>query len=216
MPLTLPHTFIDGPGNIASGAQVMDNFNAVNAGVAAATVTSLPASPVNGQDCYFLADATNGLVWHLKYRSASASAYKWEFVGGSPLTAEVLVGAVVPAAQTTYGDIAGSAGPALTVPLAGDYRVAVEALIVGAIGQTTQMSYAVGATAAIDDDGAELTIGGGAPAGVDIRANVRRTRTKTVAAATTTLTAKYRTSNAAFTGPSVAERVLTARPVRVG
>jgi len=89
MPATIPHTFADGPGNTASGVEVMDNFNAVNAGVFMAVVSSLPSSPVNGQDCYYLADATNGVVWHLKYRSASASTFKWEYVGGGSLHAEV-------------------------------------------------------------------------------------------------------------------------------
>lgn len=48
-------------------------------------VTSLPASPFNGQIVDYLADATNGIVWRLRYRSASASAYKWECIGGRPL-----------------------------------------------------------------------------------------------------------------------------------
>lgn len=185
-------------------------------GLQASASASLPGSPVDGQELYYLADTTNGIVWHLRYRSGSASAYKWEFVGGSPLTAEVLTGVAIPAAQTTYGDIAASAGPSLVIPLAGDYLVAVELLVSGAIGQVAQMSYAVGATAAIDNDSAELTIGGAAPAGTDVRTNVQRTRLKTIAAAATTLTAKYRTSNAAFTAPSVSERLLTVRPVRVG
>jgi hypothetical protein len=46
--------------------------------------TSLPSSPVDGQEIYYAADATNGVIWHLRYRSASSSSYKWEFVGGSP------------------------------------------------------------------------------------------------------------------------------------
>jgi hypothetical protein len=179
-------------------------------------VTVLPGSPVDGQEVYYLADSTNGVIWHLRYRSASASAYKWEFVGGGTLSAEVLASVTIPAAQTTYGDISGSTGPSLAVPLAGDYLVAVESYVAGAIGQQAMVSYAVGATAANDSDGAELTIGGSTPAGTDIRANVRRSRLKTITAAATTLTAKYRTSNAAFGAPTVAERVLTVIPIRVG
>lgn len=33
MAITLPHTFVDGVGNIASGEEVMDNLNALKAGV---------------------------------------------------------------------------------------------------------------------------------------------------------------------------------------
>ncbi len=81
-------------------------------------VTSLPASPTDGQEVNFLADATNGVVWRLRYRSASASAYKWEFIGGPPLTAEVLT----QEARTgnAYGDTV-TPGPDVVVPLAGDY-----------------------------------------------------------------------------------------------
>jgi hypothetical protein len=37
-------------------------------------VTALPATPVDGQECHFVADATNGVVWHMKYRAADTSA----------------------------------------------------------------------------------------------------------------------------------------------
>lgn len=84
------------------------------------TVTSLPGSPVNGQEVYYVADATNGVVWHLKYRSASASAYKWEFVGGGDLFVRTNV------AMETVADGAAWHNPATTdvalaVPLGGDY-----------------------------------------------------------------------------------------------
>ncbi len=44
-----------------------------------------PLNPVDGQEVYYIADATNGVVWRFRYRAASGSSYKWEFVGGSPL-----------------------------------------------------------------------------------------------------------------------------------
>jgi hypothetical protein len=120
MPASVPHTFVDGVGNVASGVRVMDNFDAVNAGVHIAPVTSLPGSPVNGQDCFYLADATNGIVWHLKYRAASASAYKWECMDGPPLTSEIVTGEAT--ASTAYVDLA-TTGPQVTLPLAGDYDI---------------------------------------------------------------------------------------------
>jgi hypothetical protein len=52
------------------------------------TVTALPLGIADGQECYYLASDTNGVVWHLKYRSGSASSYKWEYVGGPPLSVE--------------------------------------------------------------------------------------------------------------------------------
>ena len=81
--------------------------------------TSLPSSPVDGQECYFVADATNGIVWHLKYRSASASTHKWELVGGSHLYAGPL-GSV---SSTASFPIVITGGPSLTLPLPGDYQI---------------------------------------------------------------------------------------------
>jgi hypothetical protein len=86
-----------------------------------ALVTSLPAGPVDGQEVYYLADGTNGVVWHLRYRAASASAYKWEFVGGPPLAA-VGSDTLDTTASTTPVDL--SPLVAVTVPLAGDYDLA--------------------------------------------------------------------------------------------
>lgn len=88
------------------------------------TVTSLPSSSqvFDGMEIYYVADSTNGVVWHLKYRAGSGSSYKWEFVGGSPLTSDGLaqVGPYNYGA-TTYGYF--DSAVAVTVPLEGDYRV---------------------------------------------------------------------------------------------
>jgi hypothetical protein len=118
MSLLLPHTFADGPGNTASGVQVMDNFAALNAGIAMPTGTSLPTSGlVDGQDYYYVADATNGVVWHLKYRTAEAGANKWMFVGGSKLMASAA------STAATSGAYAAFAALSITVPRSGDYIV---------------------------------------------------------------------------------------------
>lgn len=213
MPLTLPHTFVDGPGNIASGAEVMDNFNAVNAGVAAATVTSLPASPVNGQECYYLADATNGVVWHLKYRSASASAYKWECVGGRPLRAEVIN--TQSRSNATYGDLA-TVGPSVTVPLAGEYDIRIEAMIGIPAGSTAGSgalaSIQIGGAAAVDGDSIEFTAytGGTTTQG----ATVGRDITRTVSPAGIAVKMVYRGLDAL--AYNYTYRRLGVIPVRVG
>lgn len=82
-------------------------------------VTSLPASPVDGQEIYYLADATNGVVWHFRYRAASVSPYKWEFVGGSSLVT------FSAPSQNLVAQIALQVlGPDLMFPLAGDYECA--------------------------------------------------------------------------------------------
>jgi microcystin-dependent protein len=83
-------------------------------------VTALPVVPYDGQEIYYLADATNGVMWHLRYRAASASAYKWEYVGGAPLHAAETA-THNPVTNTAAADKNG--GPTLAIPLAGDYEI---------------------------------------------------------------------------------------------
>jgi hypothetical protein len=105
------------------------------------TGTTLPASPINGQEFYYVADATNGIIWHLRYRAASASAHKWEFIGGAPLRAAIATDEAFP--EGLWAD-AVTVGPQLTVPLAGDYNYFMEAdLYVNGAG-TTLVNAVVG------------------------------------------------------------------------
>jgi hypothetical protein len=85
-----------------------------------AYVTSLPASPSDGQEVYYAADPTNGVIWHLRYRAASASAYKWEAVGGGgpPLFARV---DTLGTFTGTWADIPST--PTVTLPRSGDYDI---------------------------------------------------------------------------------------------
>jgi hypothetical protein len=89
--------------------------------------TSLPASPVDGQEIRYLADAANGVIWTLRYRAGSSSAYKWEFVGGSPLIASLAAGS--PAFSSTSWAYVGSA-PSIAIPLAGDYLIGWQNMMV--------------------------------------------------------------------------------------
>jgi hypothetical protein len=81
--------------------------------------TSLPGSPVDGQEIYYAADATNGVIWHLRYRSAARSGSgAWEFIGGSELFATGSFSFTSSDHRTfrTYGG-----GPSISVPLKGTY-----------------------------------------------------------------------------------------------
>jgi hypothetical protein len=81
--------------------------------------TSLPASPVNGQE-YVLVDSTTAptYAWRLRYNAGSASALKWEFIGGSPLG--VFVATEIAATVGSFGD---DAATRITYPRTGDYVV---------------------------------------------------------------------------------------------
>jgi len=105
-------------------------------------VTALPTSPYDGMEVVYLADATNGIAWNLKYRAASASAYKWEFIGGMPLEA-LIEAAGTRTVANAFGDLGSGAGPTITVPLGGDYVVDVHA-VANAIGAAAGNLYAVG------------------------------------------------------------------------
>ena len=63
-----------------------------------------------------------GAVWHLRYRAASASAYKWEVVGASAVGMGVATTQSASLASSTYG-VVNADSPKVTVPLAGNYNV---------------------------------------------------------------------------------------------
>lgn len=168
-------------------------------------VTFLPAGAGEGTEVYYVADATNGVVWHLRYRSKASVAYPWEYVGGSALWSEV--DDFETTTSTSYTALA-TAGPTVTVPIAGEYRVtAFVSHLNSNANEADYMSYDIGSTAAIDADRA---------AGISTT-NVGTTfsmsvRTQTVAALSA-LVAKYKVS--ANTG-TFGLRSLSVIPIRVG
>ena len=83
-------------------------------------VTSLPSNAIDGQEVRYLADNTNGIIWNFRYRAGSSSTYKWEFIGGAPISTQHDNGT-----QYTLTHAAGSYSDVLTkaVPLAGDYLI---------------------------------------------------------------------------------------------
>jgi hypothetical protein len=197
--------------NLASGRSPQFSMTRIPGaqGSALAVTSTLPSNPVDGQECYYLADATNGIVWHLKYRAASTSAYKWEYVGGSHLRSDIDTDEST--ASTTYAALA-TAGPSITVPLAGDYEIefgfngwnSVASLV-------NNMSFDVGATAASDNDRLMYQ---GQVTGVAGSASVSRHRTKTGLAAATALVAKYRVSGSGTA--NFRNRWMRCHPIRVG
>lgn len=170
------------------------------------TVTSLPAGPVDGQEIFYLADATAGVVWHLKYRAASASPYKWEYLGGPPLYS--FVATLQTLTSTTYAALA-TAGPSVSLPLAGDYDVAIGAgMTTAGAAMGAWMSYDIGGTAAVDGDGATAQV---VTPGFAWTTTLARRKT---ALSAVTLTAKYRSS--AAVACLWEKRWMQAAPVRVG
>jgi hypothetical protein len=122
--------------------------------VPSSPVTSLPAAPYDGQVVYYqnASMATDGVVWTFRYNSANASSYKWELVGGSSWIDEVTTAETT--TSTSYAALA-TAGPSITVPLAGVYIIQFGSMhdytvITG--NRTCRHSIDVGASAAADAD----------------------------------------------------------------
>lgn len=174
-----------------------------------ATVTALPAAPYDGQECYYLVDASQGIIWHLRYRAASGSTYKWEVIGAGPALFS-FVAAQEPTSSGVFsaGDLA-TVGPAVTVPLAGDYDVEIGSVAVhSTAGQFMAMSFKFSAADAVDADYAvchEML--------ANMAQQISTMRRKTIAAAAQPVTAKYRTSSATA---QFSNRWLRVTPVRVG
>lgn len=173
-------------------------------------VTTLPASPYNGQEVFYQNAAMStagGVVWKLRYNADSSSDYKWEFVGGTWLSSETDTGETT--TSTTYADLA-TAGPTVTTPLAGDYFVRHGAnMWTNTNNAAAIMSYAVGGTAAADAD--MIACSGGSQPAVSSNYRVRR---KNAVAASSAITAKYRV-DIASTG-SWRWRFIAIIPIRVG
>lgn len=174
------------------------NFEALaSAHMAINLVTVLPALPFDGRTVVYEADSTNHIYWSLRYHAAEA---KWNFLGGPPLYANI------DAAETrvvgAYAALA-TAGPSITVPLAGDYIVQVGSLI----DFTGFHSYDVDATAATDVDSAQAAAAGGGSASA-----VSVPRTKTGLAASAAIRSKYK---AATNTVAFQNRWMTVLPVRV-
>ena len=72
---------------IADATIDKSKFNSNTAAIVTPTYSgSLPSNPVDGQEIYYTADATNSVIWHLRYTtSGSPAKNRWEFIGGSSL-----------------------------------------------------------------------------------------------------------------------------------
>lgn len=170
-------------------------------------VTSLPVGPADQQECVYVADATNGVLWHLKYNAGSASAYKWEFMGGAAMRAEVLTDQA--ASGTGYVDLA-TVGPQLVLPLGGDYAIHAGSMGYSTVnaGQNLKTALKVGAAATVDADAFSNT---GAASG-QLGIGSSRLYRKLALAASVTISLQYFVAS----GPHYQNRWLEACPVRVG
>jgi hypothetical protein len=173
-------------------------------------LSSLPSSPYDGQEIYYSADPTNGVIWHLRYRSASAPPYKWELVGGPPLTAEV---ATFESTSSAFPVDLATVGPSITIPLAGDYvfEMSTRAQSGATVGALAGLKIGASTPTATGPDVMRLIVQGV----YSIDGHIARSLRRNVASASTVCKMVY---GWWATSGSVGydNRVLLARPVRVG
>lgn len=205
----LTSLLLDFGGGTFTGRVILRRFNRTGdmALGALARVTTLPASPVDGQEILFVVDSTNGIVWHLKYNGGSASAYKWEFIGGGCLYSYVDGNNTI--SSRSY---AANGGPSLTLPLAGDYEISYGARAIadaGAGGHSVQAAPAFNGVVEDSNDGIDSYSAGSTSEAM----NTTRTRIKTGRPAGCSVV-EYSQSDVGNAGLS--SRWLRAVPRRVG
>lgn len=187
--------------------------------VLAPEVTVLPSSPVDGQECMFLVTTVPSgeppIRWRLKYRAASTSPYKWEFIGGPELA--YIVDAPTTVTSSGYSSLTG--GPSFLLPaLSGDFDFHLSATVeTDGNGFPAFMSFIVGGAPASDADAltayffrsadvsnADIVSGG----------TFSRTRRRTATAPSLQVIAQGRSPSGRAS--SFADRRIGVTPVRVG
>lgn len=182
-------------------------WTAVNPGTRT-VLTSLPASPVDGQEILFLADSTRRTIWHLRYNAGSSFSSKWEPVSTpAPLfsavdTAELSTGTVA------YQDLA-TVGPQVTAPVVGDYMLDYRTHVTSTGVTTPLVAPSIGGAAPAANDDAQATI-----AANSYVVSLSRQREKLGIAALATIRLRY--NPGAVSGATFSRRSLAVTPLRVG
>jgi hypothetical protein len=119
--------------------------------------TTLPASPIDGQEAVLVDSLTNpSYQWRFRYNANSTSAYKWEFVGGSPQ-----VSASLNLSDTlATGWVVQSNPPAIGFPRNGEYHVSHSAMFYQGGAAATQVGLGTGIVGSLAGDQAHAIIGG--------------------------------------------------------
>ena len=168
---------------------------------------SLPAAARDGDEIYYLADSVNGIIWHLRYRE-STSGYRWELIDGGYLYSAVEATQTIGAAPGWF-DLT-TAGPDVTLPLAGDYDIDFGCQVIPAQNQSSAlMGIAYGAAWSTSLASTNMQVNVATGTIVSVARSVRFTG----AVAAALLRARYYSAGGAHQWGG---RYLRVRPVRVG
>jgi len=177
---------------------------------AGATVT-LTVAPQNGDEIVFAADSTNGVNWHLRYRSVSSggsSSYPWEYLGGAPLMVTAADVNITQPAVPIYNN--GSTTLSQTLTFAGDYDITMGVLQNAKNNAYTSIALSGGTSASASDSDAVYSAVSGTDSGIFLT----RTLRKTIAAAAVTVTMQHK--GAGSQSAYFNNRSLRIAPVRIG
>jgi hypothetical protein len=110
-------------------------------------VSVLP-TPKDGLEVYFQNSimATAGVIWHLRYREASARAHKWEYLGGANLN----FGQSGIVHNTVSGEWKRPGSGEITPPLAGEYEVIQEGWFLGNTAGGTNFAMTMAKVSALN------------------------------------------------------------------
>lgn len=171
-------------------------------------VTSLPGSPVDGQEVYYrIAD---GVVWHLRYKASIGDGYKWEFIGGAELKS---VGNYSNAFASAGSWQDGSQGAfSLTAPRPGIYDVewgCGYAMVDSNQGYQVMMGVSYAGAAVVEP------ISSNYASSAYAQSSHRMSDRVTLTNATTSVALKQQVSSGGPTTSYIRNRYLALRPVRI-
>jgi len=115
--------------------------------------TTLPASPVDGQEAILVDSTTSPTYqWRFRYNAGSSSAYKWEFVGGPAMF-------TFEATTVNHTATVGNIGPLMPLPRPGIYLFRTVLLLVSGSGGGAYISLAHATAAGVAIGPDTITIG---------------------------------------------------------
>jgi hypothetical protein len=171
---------------------------------------TLPLTPTDGQEAILTDSLTvPTYAWRMRYNASSTSAYKWEYMGGTPMRS--IVDTSETNANSAFVDLP-TVGPQLTTPRDGDYELHFGCWVnlTPGSGYRGEMAPKIGAAATSSLDA--ITFAGPSTAGNGCEASISRSIVKTALAATTLLKMQYRNDGAT---PGYARRWFNLTPRRI-
>lgn len=192
------------------GAGAMFDLRAYASASGVPVVTALPLAPYDGQLIRYVVPAGSGgtgRIWTLSYSAAAPAPYRWCYVGGAPLHAEV---ATVESSAITGGWVElATGGPIIDIPLPGIYRAGFGFQGASNVAAVSQLNMAL----CIMPGAAPLVWGAAALSPNSTSPEMTMTEVEATIPSVCTIRGKYLTMTAAG---NYGSRWATMTPLRVG